>query len=718
MANQYDKPGATPANITQINNTAADLATNIGICQLGIGNDLGILVYKDKDSVVRRSLSSATLTDGYIPRYSSSVYNVANSAIYHDSSNRIVIGGTTGTQKLTIIDGSLALDANYNIYGGSAILKLSETSTNDMVFYPNGSEKVRFTSGGNVVIGGTTATQKLTLKSGSIALDANYNLMSGNSIIKMSETATGDMTFSTNSSERARIVNGGNVGIGITNPNNLLCVGNTPLASGLHGVSVGNSATDSHLAAGQDSTHCGVLAWCYNATAANAYASIGTYGYYNPIKIDGSELHLQSLATGNIGIGTASPSQKLHVYSSAVAQKIALFENANASNGASQVAQVKASTADLSLKVYSAGYTGTYFGTNYANLALISNDNGPILTCANDGTSPIIFCETSAETARFTGGKLLIGGTTGSSRLTVKNGDISLSVNYSLKSNTSSITLDETSTDDMVFYTNGNERFRIYDLGGACFSGNLGIGGTSIAQKLTVTGGSISIDDTYGIMTGNAILKLSDSSGLRAATMDNTSSADGAVSGVIVKSDLNAINVKTYGSGCTGTIYGLTKANLGAITSAYQLAVGTSSAIPLLLLANGAEAVRVNSGGNVGIGNTSNSHLLDMESSGGGFYAATDHQWHNGSTLAIKKNVSKNKIDVIDLIKKLEIVEYNYKTESDTDFKHVGFIADTADEHFSGKNHDSQSTADCIGILLAVVKEQQKAIETLQRKTR
>jgi hypothetical protein len=58
MSNQYDKPGATAANITQTNNTDAYLTTYLGACQLGIANDTGLLIYKDKDLVVRRSTAN------------------------------------------------------------------------------------------------------------------------------------------------------------------------------------------------------------------------------------------------------------------------------------------------------------------------------------------------------------------------------------------------------------------------------------------------------------------------------------------------------------------------------------------------------------------------------------------------------------------------------------------------------------------------------------
>jgi hypothetical protein len=120
-------------------------------------------------------------------------------------------------------------------------------------------------------------------------------------------------------------------------------------------------------------------------------------------------------------------------------------------------------------------------------------------------------------------------------------------------------------------------------------------------------------------------------------------------------------------------------------------------------------------GTNIGIGTTSPSYLLTMEASGGGYYSASDHQWHNGSSRSIKKNIALNKINVLKILDELKIVQYNYKTEINTDMKHVGFIAEDTHPLLSGKDQNGQSVADCIGFLLAVVKIQQRQIKKLSK---
>ena len=105
-----------------------------------------------------------------------------------------------------------------------------------------------------------------------------------------------------------------------------------------------------------------------------------------------------------------------------------------------------------------------------------------------------------------------------------------------------------------------------------------------------------------------------------------------------------------------------------------------------------------------------------METSGGGYYSASDHQWHNGSSVRIKQDVAPNKMDVLGILDGLEVFNYRYRSEVETDPAapyHIGFVAEEAPELLTGKGRDSMAIGDCIGFLLGVVKEQQKTIDSL-----
>ena len=132
-------------------------------------------------------------------------------------------------------------------------------------------------------------------------------------------------------------------------------------------------------------------------------------------------------------------------------------------------------------------------------------------------------------------------------------------------------------------------------------------------------------------------------------------------------------------------------------------------------------------GGNVGIGKTGPSYLLDFEASGGGYYSAVDHQFHNGSTRAIKEEIRDSEIDVISILNDIKIKQYKYPIEKEQFSKisgmtednaplHIGFIADETHRLLTGADGNSMATGDCISFLIAVCKEQNILIEDLQNR--
>jgi hypothetical protein len=133
---------------------------------------------------------------------------------------------------------------------------------------------------------------------------------------------------------------------------------------------------------------------------------------------------------------------------------------------------------------------------------------------------------------------------------------------------------------------------------------------------------------------------------------------------------------------------------------------------------NRSNLLTVRKNGNIGCLNSSPGYLLTMEASGGGYYDVSDHQWHNGSSRVIKRDIQPNAMDVRRILDQVEVVNYRYKTEVQEDPDapfHIGFIADDTPVLLSGKKHDGMATGDCIGLLLAVVKEQQRTAEDQQK---
>jgi hypothetical protein len=94
----------------------------------------------------------------------------------------------------------------------------------------------------------------------------------------------------------------GNVGIGNTSPNATLAIG-TDIGT-FSGISIGG-ATNRDIRVGQAASNNIIVGWKANATPANAYAVVETFGGNNPLSLQSSG--------GNVGIGLISPAQKLDV---------------------------------------------------------------------------------------------------------------------------------------------------------------------------------------------------------------------------------------------------------------------------------------------------------------------------------------------------------------------------------------------------------------------
>jgi hypothetical protein len=140
----------------------------------------------------------------------------------------------------------------------------------------------------------------------------------------ISSAGTGSLILGTNSGNgRVYIVNGGNVGIGDTSPQGKLEVNNRNTATGAALFIKGGEDDLSPIAGqytglafgygGGDIYNNGAILWEFTNTAANGKLHFAV----NPTAGDGtadlSDSKMTILDSGNVGIGTTSPSSKLHV---------------------------------------------------------------------------------------------------------------------------------------------------------------------------------------------------------------------------------------------------------------------------------------------------------------------------------------------------------------------------------------------------------------------
>ncbi len=206
-------------------------------------------------------------------------------------------------------------------------------------------------------------------------------------------------------------------------------------------------------------------------------------------------------APGNIGMGTAFPSAKLHVTDSVNGTRV-IFQSPVA--GESARLDMIAGTNifnNLAITKYQPGTLGTLAGLPKDNLAVIGTGGnaGTLLIDNGNGSSPIVFSAGTGEIMRITADdKVAIGTTTPAAKLHVHEGvtgsDVSIMLTNSttgtnplrgarLRMLNSDFSLyNYEATGKMHFYTGFTSRMTISE------EGNIGIGTMTPTRKLEIVG--------------------------------------------------------------------------------------------------------------------------------------------------------------------------------------------------------------------------------------
>jgi hypothetical protein len=291
----------------------------------------------------------------------------------------------------------------------------------------NESTKMRLTSGGNLLIGTTSASNpnaKLQVVNTNAGGDVDGLLLENltdvtNSSVTLTMKASGnntrnvylkaintsgsgepqDLAFGTNAaytatSEKMRLTSDGKLGIGTTSPQELLHI---------NGQARFQNATSGNQGA-------------FGIDSAGAY-----FGSYSNIPVrfiiqNGVKTPLYINTSGNVGIGTSSPLHKLEVRGGDTH-----FENTSSTN---TFLDVKGTSANAYIRAYSdSNSVWLYQG---GSSSYLSAQSGSTLRL-NSGSSNLIFLDSSGEVMRSNNANLLIGTTTDNGEKLQVEGDITAS---------------------------------------------------------------------------------------------------------------------------------------------------------------------------------------------------------------------------------------------------------------------------------------------------
>ena len=382
--------------------TNVPTAGNLVNGELAINITDGKLFYKDNAGVVQTiaGKGGAGVAGGSNTQvqYNSSGSLAGSANMVFDGSTLTTLNSAyTGT--LTGGTGVIAIGTNQIYKTSAGIVGIGTATPATFSAYANlavlnGIVSSSSTTDGGVYIGSTTAGTEIAY----LSMGRSYNLAASGDTV-LSTSASKPLIFGTNNAERMRIDSSGNVGIGTSSPTTKLTVSNSAGGTGLSLTGSGTGTqylditnTGGDLLLGLDNSAGGLTGTAY-AGFIGTFTNAPFYLYAN------SAIKMAIDSAGNVGIGTTSPSTygKLSVLSSTAANSYGtayIYQNAATNYPSLQVQQVGAggNTGDIQgLRVVvdgtGAGYSVAVnrYGTNYT--MLLRNDG--IFMAGNSRFSPV-----------------------------------------------------------------------------------------------------------------------------------------------------------------------------------------------------------------------------------------------------------------------------------------------------------------------------------------
>jgi hypothetical protein len=538
------------------------------------------------------------------------------------SGNTLYLKAQTANANLIRFSGAIATDLTIGRFGNADAISIGTTG---------GTEIARFTSGGNIGIGTTSPSVALN-----VVGNARFEASSGNRYVEIASSTSSiqigtdnstqfiygvgsfPLTFSTNGSERMRILSGGNVGIGTTSAFSRLTV-NGNLSQETSQISLINAEGGHYI------IRTGIAGIANQGLVFLSANQDGT----------GQTSRLVINSAGNVGIGTTSPSTTLHLNSTTTqltlqnvdggtnAERIGMFMTsgdtfkilslndnnttrtdnilvANVLNG-----NVGIGTASINAKLEVAVGTDKFrlSRTSAGEVDFSIDSSGNAIYDTTIGAGQIFRTNGGSERMRISsGGNVGIGTTSPGAILQL--GDSSLSngtTNQFLRINAGGYNALSFSHLDLFNWSNNFGQ----PLGWRITSGTEGTG-VSVGRFLSFN--TVVTDGGGGISTATERMRIT--SGGLVGIGNDSPSANGASAVIDVGNGSGGtINLRDTNTGLAAEgfhqIY-------GGDNRMYLYAGGSGASAYMQFYTNDAERMRITSGGNVGIGTTNPQNRLTV----------------------------------------------------------------------------------------------------------